>query len=104
MVTPLRDQDTLDTWGLECLVERAFRVGDMKRAEELQRQIVRVSELLYHIGRHSSSIIKGIKCGLSCLGVCDDFMAEPFHRFRPAERAVVEERIRELEAMLHSVI
>ena len=56
--------------------------GDLARAQELQKQIQRVSNSLYRIGKHSSSIIKGIKCALACLGVCDDFMAEPFHRFR----------------------
>ena len=30
--------------------------------------------------------IKATKCSLSLLGICDDFMAEPFHRFRAPER------------------
>jgi len=76
----------------------AFRAGDMTRAQQLQQQIQRVSDSLYHIGRHSSSIIKGIKCALNCLGACDDFMAEPFHRFRAEERALVQNRLKQLEA------
>ncbi len=67
--------------------------GDHHRAEQLQALILRISGDLDHIGRHSSSIITGIRCGLRCLGVCDDFMAEPFHRFREPERALVAERI-----------
>jgi dihydrodipicolinate synthase/N-acetylneuraminate lyase len=78
----------------------AYRSGDLARAQELQNQIQRVSSSLYRIGRHSSSIIKGIKCALACLGVCDDFMAEPFHRFRAEERALVQKRLKELEADL----
>jgi dihydrodipicolinate synthase/N-acetylneuraminate lyase len=78
----------------------AHRAGDLARARELQKQIQRVSDSLYRIGKHSSSIIKGIKCALSCLGVCDDFMAEPFHRFRAEERKLVEGRLREIEAEL----
>ena len=78
----------------------AYRSGDRARAQELQDQIQRVSSSLYRIGRHSSSIIKGIKCALAYLGVCDDFMAEPFHRFRSEERALVEKRLKELEADL----
>jgi dihydrodipicolinate synthase/N-acetylneuraminate lyase len=78
----------------------AYRSGDRTRAQELQDQIQRVSSSLYRIGRHSSSIIKGIKCALACLGVCDDFMAEPFHRFRSEERALVEKRLKELKADL----
>jgi len=75
----------------------AFGAGDLARAQQLQQQIQRVSDSLYHIGRHSSSIIKGIKCALNCLGACDDFMAEPFHRFRAEERALVQNRLKQLE-------
>jgi len=81
-------------------VVEAHRAGDLARAEELQRQIQRVSDSFYRIGKYSSSIIKGIKCALACMGVCDDFMAEPFHRFRADERALVQRRVAEIEAEL----
>lgn len=57
-----------------------------ERIRELHHQVLRISGNLYGVGRYSSAVIKGIKCALSCLGICDDFMAEPFHRFREAER------------------
>lgn len=79
-------------------VVEAYRAGNPARAEELQRQIQRVSDSFYRIGRHASSIIKGIKCVLACQGVCDDFMAEPFHRFRVDERQLVQARLKEIEA------
>lgn len=78
----------------------AFRAGDLARAQQLQQQIQRVSDAFYHIGKYSSSIIKGIKCALACIGVCDDFMAEPFHRFRSGERDLVKARLKEVEAEL----
>ncbi|HEY4984432.1 MAG TPA: dihydrodipicolinate synthase family protein [Verrucomicrobiae bacterium] len=78
----------------------AALAGDNVRARELQTQVLRISSSLYHIGKHSSSIIKGIKCALACLGVCDDFMAEPFHRFRADERALVQSRLKEIEASM----
>jgi 4-hydroxy-tetrahydrodipicolinate synthase len=81
-------------------VVAAHRSGDLARAQKLQQQIQRVSDSLYRVGKYSSSIIKGIKCALACLGVCDDFMAEPFHRFRPDERMLVQRRLVELEAEL----
>ena len=81
----------------------AFRAGDLARAQQLQLQIQRVSDSLYHIGRHSSSIIKGIKCALNCLGICDDFMAEPFHRFRAGERLIVQHHLKKLEAELSNL-
>ncbi|MDR3457428.1 MAG: dihydrodipicolinate synthase family protein [Verrucomicrobiae bacterium] len=78
----------------------AHRAGDLVRAQALQDQIQHVSDAFYRIGKYSSSIIKGIKCALACLGVCDDFMAEPFHRFRSGERELVMKRLKEIEAQL----
>lgn len=74
----------------------ALVANDKVRASELQADVIRQSDLLYRIGRHSSSIIKGLKCGLSCLGICDDFLAEPFHRFEKPERERVEGVLEEL--------
>lgn len=78
----------------------AYQAGDEARAAELQQQIQRVSDSFYRIGKYASSIIKGIKCTLSHLAVCDDFMAEPFHRFRTEERELVGTRLREIQAEL----
>jgi 4-hydroxy-tetrahydrodipicolinate synthase len=78
----------------------AARNGDAAKARELHALAVRVRSSLYEIGRHPSSLIKGIKCGLKCLGVCSDFMAEPLQRFRPEQRAIVEQRLAELTADL----
>jgi dihydrodipicolinate synthase/N-acetylneuraminate lyase len=84
-------------------VYEAFRAGNIARAQELQNQIQRVSNSLYRIGKYSSSIIKGIKCALACRGICDDFMAEPFHRFRAEERELVKTRLTELDAELSKI-
>lgn len=78
----------------------AFRAGDLAQAQQLQKQVQNIGDALYHIGKHPSAIIKGIKCALACLGICDDFMAEPFHRFRAEERARVKERLQGIEAEL----
>jgi 4-hydroxy-tetrahydrodipicolinate synthase len=79
---------------------KAFGAGDLARALELQKLVQRVGASLYRVGKHPSTIIKGIKCTLSCLGICDDFMAEPFHRFRAAERELLKTRLNEIEAEL----
>jgi dihydrodipicolinate synthase/N-acetylneuraminate lyase len=74
----------------------AAKAGDLPRARELSARVLALSESLYTIGRHGSAIIKGLKCSLSILGVCDDFMAAPFHRFHEAERALVAARLADL--------
>jgi dihydrodipicolinate synthase/N-acetylneuraminate lyase len=74
----------------------AAKGGDVLRARELSEQVMNLSEAIYRVGRHGSAIIKGLKCSLSILGVCDDFMAAPFHRFHEAERRVVAQHLQVL--------
>lgn len=69
---------------------------DLARVSELHARVMHISSTLYRVGRHSSAFIKGLKCALSQLGICDDFMAEPFHRFRDAERAAVGSQLAQL--------
>jgi dihydrodipicolinate synthase/N-acetylneuraminate lyase len=75
----------------------ACRADDLATARKLHGAVMQVSEALYRIGRHPSAIIKGIKCAARSLGVCDDFMAEPFHRFRGDERKLVEQNVQRLQ-------
>lgn len=60
-------------------------------------------EGLYRIGRHSSAILKGIKGALAVSGICDDVMAEPFHRFREPERARVRQVLDELRPLIDAL-
>ncbi len=78
----------------------AARAGDLARVHELHAVVMRMSEGIYHIGRHSSATIKGIKGALALSGVCNDFMAEPFQRFHEPERT----RVRQILDELHSIL
>ncbi|MEY2410855.1 MAG: 4-hydroxy-tetrahydrodipicolinate synthase [Verrucomicrobiota bacterium] len=78
----------------------AAQRADLARVRRLHSLVMRVSEELYHVGHHPSSVIRGIKCALACIGVCDDFMAEPFRRFRAPERKRVEQAMERLRAEL----
>jgi dihydrodipicolinate synthase/N-acetylneuraminate lyase len=64
----------------------AARDGNLPKAREGHNRIRRLSERLYHVGQHPSTVIKGMKSALSCIDICNDFMAEPFSRFRQPER------------------
>lgn len=75
----------------------AARVGDIEATRMLSARVLSLAESIYTVGRHGSAGIKGIKCALSILGVCDDFMAAPFHRFEEAERRVVQQHLADLE-------
>jgi 4-hydroxy-tetrahydrodipicolinate synthase len=62
--------------------------GDDDRARALTDRIEAFGAI-YAIGKYASRHIKATKCALSLLGVCSDFMAEPFHHFKPPERSKV---------------
>ncbi len=72
---------------------QAAAAQDLQRTRELHAEVMRLAGSIYTVGRHKSAIIKGIKCALSILGICEDHMAEPFHRFREAERGIIRERL-----------
>lgn len=69
---------------------------DFVKIAELQPQVLNISFALYNIGKYASSYIKGIKTSLNLLGICSDYMAEPFHKFEEAEREVVRKKLIEL--------
>jgi dihydrodipicolinate synthase/N-acetylneuraminate lyase len=69
---------------------------DLPKVEALHKKVMEFSTAVYHVGRYESSLLKGLKCALSCVGICSDFLAEPFHRFRRAEHEVIERYVKEL--------
>ncbi len=77
------------------LYEAACR-QDMTSVLSLHGKVMKLGQLLYGVGRHGSSSIKGIKCALNCLGVCHDLVAEPFSPFSPSERAIIAQGVEQL--------
>jgi 4-hydroxy-tetrahydrodipicolinate synthase len=75
----------------------AARRGDLGAVRSLQDRVMRLSSALYTIGPANSSYLRGLKCALSCLGICGDYLAEPLSSFGAAERKLVERRLLELE-------
>lgn len=86
--------------GLYARLWEAVRSGDATRVQQLDEAVAWVADALFHVGRHPSSLIKGLKCALALMGLCDDFMAEPFHRFRPEDRVRLRDRLESLKTRL----
>jgi len=74
----------------------AAAAAQLERVAKLHAQVMHLGDTLYSVGKHRSAFIKGLKCALSCLGICDDFMAEPFRRFHPAHRQQIEQHLADL--------
>ncbi len=79
----------------------AVTSGNAKQAALLRGK---VSELaaIYSVGPHDSSIIKGIKCALAHLGICDDFMAAPFRQFHEVHREQIRKLLQESTTLRQS--
>lgn len=69
---------------------------DLDKVRELQVRVMEISTTIYKIGKYGSSYLKGVKCALSLMGICDDYMAAPFREFRTEERKKVQEILEKL--------
>jgi len=66
---------------------------DLDQIRILHSRVMRISSTIYRVGRYDSSYRKGLKCAVSLLGICEDFMAEPFCAFGSAEREKVRKHM-----------
>jgi 4-hydroxy-tetrahydrodipicolinate synthase len=66
------------------------------KVRELQRIIMQISTTIYTVGHYGSSYLKGLKCAMSLLGICDDYMAYPYRKFRTEERDKIKKALIDL--------
>ena len=62
----------------------------------LQQKVMQISTSIYRVGHYGSSYLKGLKCALSVMGICNDFMTEPFRKFKEPERQKIQQLLEEL--------
>lgn len=73
--------------------------GDTEKIDYLRGKMVEIEEKIYNVGSHSSKYIKTIKSALSAMGICNDYVAMPFHRFDAAKTNQIKQNIKELHLM-----
>ena len=78
----------------------AAAANDLERVKALQHHVMAVAASLYTIGRYGSSAIKGIKCALSLMGICSDYLSYPYQRFLDAERTKVRAVLERLQEQI----
>jgi len=69
---------------------------DFDKILPLQQKVMQICSTIYGVGHYGSSYIKGLKCALSIMGICNDFMAEPFRKFKEPEREKIRQFLDEL--------
>lgn len=72
---------------------------DVPRVRALQERVMRSSSLLYGVGHHNSSFVKGVKCALSLMGICSDTLAEPREPFNTEDREKIRSSLVTLGAL-----
>jgi len=72
---------------------------DLETVSYLRKRVMRLYQTIYSVGKHSSRFLNGTKCGLSVMGICNDYLAPPLHQFNPAERKQIEKYMEEFLAM-----
>ncbi len=69
---------------------------EMEKIQTLQQKVMQISTLIYQVGQFNSSYLKGLKCALSVMGICNDTLTEPFEKFNPPERKKIEQALKEI--------
>lgn len=74
--------------------------GNLEEIRRLQKIIMQISTSIYTVGKYGSSYLKGVKCALGLLGVCNDHLAAPFYKFKEPEKEKIREALEKIKANL----
>ena len=74
---------------------------DFDKISALRETVMKIYNTIYSVGKTSSKYIKGIKCALAAMGVCNDYVALPLRKFEGEEKQKIEEYIGEFSVSLH---
>jgi len=74
---------------------KAAVAHDMEKINSLHEQVMQISAKIYCVGAYSS-YLRGLKCALSCMGICNDALGEPFRPFEGQDRKTISRYVEEL--------
>lgn len=74
----------------------AVATGDENKTKKLQQHVSLIGETIYAVGDQPSRILKGLKTAAHLMGLCEDFVAEPFQRFDSEDRAVIAGHLKQI--------
>lgn len=74
---------------------------DLEKIALLREKVMMIDITIFNVGKHKSRIIKGIKCALSVMGICSDYVAFPLRKFRSEERKKIEQYVEELNKIMY---
>jgi 2-dehydro-3-deoxy-D-pentonate aldolase len=76
-------------------------IRDLDQIARLRDIVMLVNDSIYNVGKNNSKIIKGIKCALSIMDLCNDYVALPIRRHSLAERTKIEHSVEQLNLIMN---
>lgn len=72
---------------------------DIEKIEQLREKLLLIEEKIYNVGAYSSKYVKTIKCALSAMGICNDYVAMPFRKFNETKSQQIAHNLKEMDIM-----
>jgi len=70
--------------------------NDLDTISLLREKVMLLYQTIYQVGNSSSRYLKGTKCVLSLMGICNDYLAPPLQRFNSDERKQIKAYIEKI--------
>ena len=75
--------------------------NDLQKIAILRDKVIAINDTIYSVNKQTSRFLKGIKCALSVMGICNDYIASPLRKFEGEEKLKIEQYVKELKAIIH---
>lgn len=83
---------------------RAAVTNNIAAVRTLQEQVMAISSSLYTVGENGSSYLKGLKCSLEMMGICNGFISSPFTQFNEHQRKRIKDALEKLRISYPSLM
>ncbi len=70
---------------------------DFDKIAILRDKVMRLYNTIYSVGKSTSRYLKGTKCALSALGICNEYIAFPLRKFEGEDKLKIEQYIAEMK-------
>lgn len=75
----------------------AALANDLNRVTLLRDVVIQIEKKIYDIDPNASKYVRSIKCALSVMGICSDYVALPFRKFDESKRRQLEQNLKEID-------
>jgi len=70
---------------------------DFDKIAILRDKVMRLYNTIYSVGKSTSRYLKGTKCALAALGICNEYIAFPLRKFEGEDKQKIEQYIAEMK-------